>query len=814
MLRPSVSGKSKPLALRSVGAPHIGSLVTVRGIVTHATDVKPLITVATYLDDASGIEVRRERETFFLLFWVFFECSMESGKKKLTLFFLLFHFFLSRSTLQVYQEVTSKVFTPLTALPAGAARRAGGAGAGGGSGGGGNGGGVLHLQTRGSKFVKYQEVKLQELPLEVPPGSTPRSITVQLRGEMTRTMRPGDSVVVSGIFLPEAPTPGLMGSGRNGGAQGSSSALLAKTFLEATRVDHDKQSYASAAEDQALAAAVDAAAAAADVYDRLAGSLAPEIFGHGDVKKALLLALVGGVTRSLPDGMRLRGDVHVCLMGDPGVAKSQLLKHVAHLAPRAVYTTGRGSSGVGLTAAVTRDPVTGEGREELVVSFPFERERKRERSRETKNVSLNFPPFIKNLNLETKNKTKNRRGRPRGRGPGARRPRHLLHRRVRQDGRGKKIKGFFLSLILFLSRGFSLSPEKLFKKTKKTHLPPFLSSLFPSRPKTQKQTDRTAIHEVMEQQTVSIAKAGITTTLNTRATLLAAANPAWGRYDVRRSPAENIALPAALLSRFDLMWLILDRADPDGDRALAAHVLEVHATGAAPTTRGGAGGGEEGAAGTGGTAGGAGAGAADAAQTQNASSTFLPPAVLRAYVARAKQCSPSVPESLTEYIAAVYAEMRAEEAAASVPHSYTTARTLLSILRLAQALARLRFAEQVGQAEVDEALRLMRMSKHSLLDDAYTGAGGANAGTNAARARADPASAIYGSIRDDAQRSRRLTYGWGDLVSLLGRHFSHDQIRASVEEYAEYGVFSLEYPRPNEPTVVIAQGDLPQGGGA
>ena len=189
---------------------------------------------------------------------------------------------------------------------------------------------------------------------------------------MTRTMRPGDSVAVSGVFLPEAPTPGLMGSGRNGAA--GSSALLAKTVLEATRVDHDKQSYASAAEDQALAAAVDAAAASADVYDRLAGSLAPEIFGHGDVKKALLLALVGGVTRTLPDGMRLRGDVHVCLMGDPGVAKSQLLKHVAHLAPRAVYTTGRGSSGVGLTAAVTRDPVTGswwelggggvEGREE------------------------------------------------------------------------------------------------------------------------------------------------------------------------------------------------------------------------------------------------------------------------------------------------------------------------------------------------------------------------------------------------------------------------------------------------------------------
>ena len=252
------------------------------------------------------------------------------------------------------------------------------------------------------------------------------------------------------------------------------------------------------------------------------------------------------------------------------------------------------------------------------------------------------------------------------------------------------------------------------------------------------------------------------------------------------------------------MWLILDRADPDGDRALAAHVLEVHATGAAPTSNRG---GEN----DGGEAAGAAGAANNATQTQTQSSSnsnFLPPAVLRAYVARAKQCSPSVPESLTEYIAAVYAEMRAEEAAASVPHSYTTARTLLSILRLAQALARLRFAEQVGQAEVDEALRLMRMSKHSLLDDAYTAGGNGNA----ARARADPTSAIYGSIRDDAQRSGRLTYRWDDLVALLGRNVTHDQIRTSVEEYANYGVFSLEYPRPNEPTVVIAQGDLAGGG--
>jgi hypothetical protein len=163
---------------------------------------------------------------------------------------------------------------------------------------------------------------------------------------------------------------------------------------------------------------------------------------------------------------------------------------------------------------------------------------------------------------------------------------------------------------------------------------------------------------------VSIAKAGITTTLNTRTTVLAAANPAFGRYDVRRSPAENINLPAALLSRFDILWLMLDRPSMEQDLSLAQHVLTVHREGAPPPP----------------------AGAAP-----------LPPAMLRAYIAAAKQHEPYVPDNLTDYVAAVYAEMRAEEAASDVPHTYTTARTLLSILRLSQALARLRFADSVEQ---------------------------------------------------------------------------------------------------------------------
>jgi DNA replication licensing factor MCM7 len=259
-------------------------------------------------------------------------------------------------------------------------------------------------------------------------------------------------------------------------------------------------------------------------------------------------------------------------MGDPGVAKSQLLKWMARVAPRAVYTTGRGSSGVGLTAAVLRDPVTGE------------------------------------MALEG-------------------------------------------GALVLADMGICCIDE--FDKME--------------------DTDRTAIYEVMEQQTVSIAKAGITTTLNARTAILAAANPVFSRYNVKHTLLENVNLPAALLSRFDLLFLLLDRPSIESDTALANHIAFVHMNREAP----------------------------------HSLSVGLPQ--LRGHIERAKLIDPVIPAELSRYIEAAYVGMRQETVDEPV-----TARQLLAIVRLSMALARIRFSEVVVQEDIDEALRLVKASKASV----------------------------------------------------------------------------------------------------
>lgn len=570
--------KYAPLPLRGVKAGHIGWLVKVRGIITRCTDVKPLMQVATYTCETCGYEI--------------------------------------------YQEVTSRSFMPISECPSQRCRTN-------------NAKGILSLQVRGSKFTKFQEAKIQELADQVPKGHIPRTMTVQIRGELTRHVGPGDLVEISGIFLPTPYT----------GFRAMRAGLVADTYLEAMSITQTKKRYDEYALKDVEQDLIRELSEDGDIYSRLASSIAPEIFGHEDVKKALLLLLVGAPSRQLSDGMKIRGDVHVCLMGDPGVAKSQLLKHMVSVAPRGVYTTGRGSSGVGLTAAVHRDPVTNE--------------------------------------------------------------------MVLEGG-----------ALVLADMGICAIDE--FDKME--------------------ESDRTAIHEVMEQQTVSIAKAGITTSLNARTAILAAANPAWGRYDMRRTPAENINLPPALLSRFDIMWLILDRADMDSDLAMARHVLHVHQHSAPPSL----------------------------------DFTPLDSATLRAYISSARQVVPYVPRDLTEYMASAYSALRQEEAQSDAPHSYTTARTLLSIIRLSESLARLRFSSVVAQSDIDEALRLMQMSKFSLYTDERKKSG------------LDPISDIYSIIRDEAARAHTMDVSYNSALNWISmKGHSQAQLKECLEEYAALNVWQI-----------------------
>ncbi|KAG2773982.1 DNA replication licensing factor [Phytophthora cactorum] len=604
--------KFKAVPIRDVKAAKVGALVRIKGMVTRVSTVKPLLTVATYTCEACAYEV--------------------------------------------YQEVKARQFNPLTQCPSERCETN-------------KTQGRLIMQTKASKFDKYQEVKFQELPDQVPMGHIPRSLTVYLRGELTRTCEPGALVTICGVFLPLPYSP----------QRQMQMGLVTETYLEATDVLNHKKRYSAMESSEAMESAVlRLQEGAENVYEVLSQSLAPEIYGHEDVKKALLLLLIGGVTKRMDEGMKLRGDLNVLLMGDPGVAKSQLLKHIATVAPRGVYTTGKGSSGVGLTAAVVRDATT------------------------------------KEMTLEG-------------------------------------------GALVLADMGICCIDE--FDKME--------------------EGDRTAIHEVMEQQTVSIAKAGITTTLNARSSVLAAANPIYGRYNKKLSASQNINLPNALLSRFDLLFLLLDVANYEKDEALARHVTYVHRF------------------------------------SRNPEMKFDPvrPEVLRYFIAIAKQYQPSIPEDLCGYIVEAYVTLRQQDVndharerqqqqfrqqfgdgGANDAQTAMTARQLLSILRLSQALARLRFSTEVIRQDVDEAIRLVYVSKASLSeqDDANGTGNGGKTGAGSGAGSTDATSKIFRLVQEFANDRNLKILAMSDLEPVvLRKGFTSQQLYACIQTYQDLEIVQL-----------------------
>ena len=339
------------------------------------------------------------------------------------------------------------------------------------------------------EFADKQVIKLQETPDSVPDGQTPHSVSLCTYEELVDVCKAGDRIEVTGIFRSNPV--------RINPRQRTIKALF-KTYIDVLhiqKVDKKRLGIDVSTIEQELSEQVagdveqtrkiseeeeqkiKATAARGDVYELLARSLAPSVYEMDDVKKGILLQLFGGTNKSFEKGgnPKYRGDINVLLCGDPSTSKSQLLKYVHRIAPRGVYTSGKGSSAVGLTAYVSRDP-------------------------ETRQVVLE-------------------------------------------------------SGALVLSDGGVCCIDEFDKMSDST---------------------RSVLHEVMEQQTVSIAKAGIITTLNARTSILASANPIGSKYNINLPVPQNIDLPPTLLSRFDLVYLMLDQIDEQSDRRLARHLVGMY----------------------------------------------------------------------------------------------------------------------------------------------------------------------------------------------------------------------------------------------
>ena len=330
----------------------------------------------------------------------------------------------------------------------------------------------FELKPEASKFIDFQILRLQELPEDLPPGQLPHYIDVTIRQDLVDNARPGDRIILTGIVRIEQESVAGIQRGHSGlyrlRIEGNNIEFLGGRGNKSSRkIEREEIS----PEDEKL---IRALGQTSDVYQRLIDSFAPHIQGQTLIKEAILLLIVGSNQRALGDGSKIRGDINVFLVGDPGTAKSEMLKFCARIAPRGLYTSGRGSTAAGLTAAVVKD--------------------------KTGIMMLEAGAVV-----------------------------------LGDQG------------LVCIDEFDKMKPE-----------------------------DRSALHEVMEQQSASIAKGGIVATLNARTSILAAANPMYGKYDPFKNITENVNLPIPLLTRFDLIFVVRDIPTRERDEKIARHIIDLH----------------------------------------------------------------------------------------------------------------------------------------------------------------------------------------------------------------------------------------------
>ena len=444
--------------------------------------------------------------------------------------------------------------------------------------------GPFKLNSTRSRYRNYQRVNLQERPGSVPPGRVPRTKEVVFLDDLVDIARPGEEVEITGVFC----------SSYDYHLTSRSGFPVFSTYVSANHIRKKEDASSANNLSEADRKIILELASDPNIGKRIVQSIAPSIYGHEHVKMALAMSLFGAVPKNIDDKHRIRGDVNVLILGDPGTAKSQMLKYAEATAPRAVYSTGKGASAVGLTASVQKDHIT------------------------------------KEWTLEG-------------------------------------------GALVLADRGVCLIDE--FDKMN--------------------EQDRTSIHEAMEQQSISVSKAGIVTSLQARCSVIAAANPIGGRYDSSCTLSENVELTDPILQRFDCLCVLQDVVDPVADERLASFVTESHMM-SVPTSD-------------------VVRGAALAAERTRLepvdgvdSGDLIPQALLRKYIQYARaNCRPALRGGTfdQEKIASLYVQLRKESSSSGgVP---IAVRHIESIMRMSEAHAKMHLRDYVRDDDMDASIKMM-----------------------------------------------------------------------------------------------------------